>query len=351
VTLQGLARVNRVLGTLPVIPTSVRRILLFNALRCVVTSASIASAQIAIDNVHIVPRINTVDVASATYSAPYSGSGLIRTSSNLVLVPVTITDDRNRPVVGLDENNFQLFENKKPQEIKNFSTEDAPVSVGILVDTSGSMAAKLDRAREAVQQFCESSNPDDEFFLITFADQPRFATDFTTHSDELANNLLTANSKGRTSLLDAIYLGIHKMREARYARKALLIISDGGDNHSRYSERDIKSAVRESDVSIYAIGTYERWVSSQEELLGPELLRNIAEATGGFAFSLNAAGDMPAMTRNISSRLRHQYVLAYSPPAATHDGKWHKISVKLRLPKKFAFLHVIARPGYYAGEE
>ena len=328
------------------IPTFVRRILLFNALRCVLTSASIAGAQVAIDDIHIPPREKPVDVASAAYSSPY---GLIRTSANLVLVPVTVTDDRNRPVVGLDQENFRLFENKKPQEIKNFSTEDTPVSIGILVDTSGSMAAKLDRAREAVQQFCEASNPDDEFFLITFADRPQLETDFTTHSEEISNRLLTVHSKGRTSLLDGIYLAIRKMRDARYARKALLIISDGGDNHSRYTERDIKAAVRESDVSIYAIGTYERWVASQEELLGPELLKKVADATGGSAYSLESTAELPALTRNIGARLRHQYVLAYAPQAAPHDGKWHKISVKLRLPRKFAFLHVDARSGYYAG--
>jgi Ca-activated chloride channel family protein len=299
----------------------------------------------------VTPLEQPLNVASAAYSAPYAGGGLIHTSAELVLVPVTITDGRNRPVVGLDRVNFQLFENKKPQEIKSFSTEDTPVSVGILVDTSGSMSYKLDRAREAVQQFCEASNPQDEFFLITFADEPRLATEFTTHADEIQNDLLTARSRGRTSLLDAIYMAVTKMRAARYARKALLILSDGGDNHSRYTEHDVKAAVREGDVAIYAIGTYEQSVSTQEERLGPELLRTIAEATGGNSFSLGSASEMPAVTRNISMRLRHQYVLAYAPQAAHRDGKWRKINVKLRLPRKFPFLHVTARPGYYSGAE
>ena len=339
--------VDGVLGTVPVIPSSVRRFLTYAILRCLITSATVAAAQTAIDDVHIPPREKTVDVANAAYSAAYTG--LIRTNADLVLVPVTVTDELNRPIVGLDQENFRLFENKQPQEIKNFSSEDTPVSVGILVDTSGSMSSKLDRAREAVQQFCESSNPQDEFFLITFADQPHLAADFTSHADEIANNLLTTQSKGRTSLLDAIYLGLRKMREAHYGRKALLIISDGGDNHSRYTEHDLKSMVRESDVSVYAIGVYDRWVSSQEEILGPQLLRKIADASGGSAFSLASIAEMPAVSRNISVRLRHQYLLAYAPQAAPpHDGKWHKISVKLRLPKKFPFLHVDARPGYYS---
>jgi len=128
-------------------------------------------------------------------------------------------------------------------------------------------------------------------------------------------------------------------------------VSDGGDNHSRYTEHDVKSAIRESDVTLYAIGTFERWVNTQEELLGPDLLRSLAQSTGGVAFTLDNPNQMPAVGRNISDRLRHQYVLAYEPESRPHDRKWHKISVKLRLPKKFAFLRVNARPGYYAADE
>jgi Ca-activated chloride channel homolog len=318
------------------------------------TSLSL-SAQSSIDQVHITPRETPEQLASASYASSYasglSSASLIRTSVDLVLVPVSITDDRNRPVIGLDQDNFQLFENKKRQEIKNFSNEDTPVSIGILVDISGSMSYKLQRAREAVQQFCDAANPQDEFFLITFADAPALVSDFTTDAQQITNDLLTTRSKGQTSLLDAIYMGVKKMREAHYARKALLILSDGGDNHSRYSEHDVKSAVRESDISIYAVGTYDRWVNSQEELMGPELLSTIADMTGGVSFTLNSPNDMPSVTRNIGTRLRHQYVIAYQPKAAPHDGKWHKISVKLRLPKKFPFLHVDARTGYYSGGE
>jgi len=309
------------------------------------------------DDVHIAPREKTVDVATAAFGADaaatrYAGAGVVRTSVNLVLVPVTITDDLHRPVVGLDQQNFQLFEGKKPQEIKNFSSEDTPVSVGILVDTSGSMAYKLERARDAVLQFCEAANPQDEFFLITFADEPQLMTDFTTSTEHIENDLLTARSKGQTSLLDAIYMGLRKMRSAHYARKALLILSDGGDNHSRYTEKDVKSALREGDVMVYAVGTYERYVATQEELLGPELLKSVAGITGGHAFSITNASDLPAVTRNIGTQLRHQYMLAYQPQSPPHDGKWHKINVKLRLPKKLNYLlHIEARPGYYAGGE
>src|ERR1700722_15113797 len=329
---------------------------------CILAFASSAAlAQTGLDDVHIAPRervVNetTVDVATTAYdrspAAGLYGGGVLRTSADLVLVPVSITDALHRPIVGLDLENFQLFEGKKPQAIKPFSTEDTPVSVGILVDVSGSMSAKLERAREAVLEFCEAANPQDEFFMITFADIPQLVTDFTNRTEQLQNDLLTARSKGETSLLDAIYMGLRKMRSARYARKALLVLSDGGDNHSRYSEKDVKAALKESDVMVYAVGTYERYASTQEELLGPELLRAVAGITGGQAFSINDVTELPAVTRNIGTQLRHQYMLAYQPQASPHDGKWRKISVKLRLPKRFNYLlHVDARPGYYAGAE
>jgi Ca-activated chloride channel family protein len=315
-----------------------------------------ALAQTAIDDVHIVPREKTVDLASAAFGAAsaggYTGAALIHTSVDLVMVPVTITDNFNRPIIGLNQENFQLFDSKKAQAIKHFSNEDTPISVGILVDTSASMNSKLDRAREAVAQFCDAANPQDEFFLITFADTPQLVTDFTTSVEHIENDLLTARSKGQTSLLDAISMGVRKMRSAHYGRRALLILSDGGDNHSRNSEHDVKALIRESDVMVYAVGTFDRYVATQEELLGPELLQNVAEQSGGKTFLLSSANDMPVVTRTIGTQLRHQYMLAYQPQTPPHDGKWHKINVKLLLPKALRYsFHIAARPGYYAGAE
>jgi Ca-activated chloride channel family protein len=315
-----------------------------------------AWAQSAIDDVHVAIRNHPMEVAAAAYPATpvaggFAGTSLIRTSADLVMVPVSITDDFHRPVLGLDQDNFQLFEGKKRQEIKNFSSEDTPISVGIILDVSRSMSYKLERAREAVAAFCDQANPEDEYFLITFADAPRLETDFTNSSAEIENDLLTVRSKGMTSLLDAIEMGLKKMKQARYGRKALLILSDGGDNHSRHTERAVKSAIKESDVMIYAVGTYDRYVATQEEMLGPELLRTVTSLTGGQAYTLTNENDLPKVTRNIGVQLRHQYVLAYQPQLTQKDGKWRKVSVKLRLPKKLRFLHVDARPGYYAGGE
>ncbi|MFZ0805323.1 MAG: VWA domain-containing protein [Candidatus Sulfotelmatobacter sp.] len=317
------------------------------------TFTAIGQAQTSIDDVHVTPREKSLALKADLAASLPSGAGLIRTRTDLVLVPVSITDNYNRPVIGLEQDNFQLFENKAPQSIKHFSAEDTPVSVGIILDVSGSMSYKLEQARDAVAQFFDAANPQDEFFLITFSETPRLDTDFTTDTTKLENNLVTVRSKGRTSLLDAIYMGVRRMRDARYPRRALLILSDGGDNHSRYTERDVKNAIRESDVLVYAVGTYDRYFDSEEERLGPELLHSITDMTGGQTFVLSSENEMPRVTRMIGTQLRHQYVLAYEPQVKHRDEKWHKISVKLLLPRKLHnyFLHVGARQGYYAGGE
>jgi Ca-activated chloride channel family protein len=288
-------------------------------------------------------------------NAMMSGSGSTRpvltTSVDLVLVPVTVTDPMQRLVTGLGPDNFEVFENRKPQQIKHFSSEDVPVSLGVIVDTSGSMASKMDRVREAVKEFCDSANPQDEFFVITFSDEPHLVHNFTDSAQDIEGRLVFAVPKGRTALLDAIYMGVRKMQEAKYSKKALLILSDGGDNHSRYREQEVKSAVKESDVMFYAIGTFDRYVPTLEEMLGPELLSDLADTTGGRAFILDDIGQMPALARRIGMELRTQYILGYSPEKPPHDGKWHKISVKLKLPRKLDYLRARAKQGYYADEQ
>lgn len=322
-------------------------------LYCVLVLVTWTSAQTGSDEVHISPLEGPAVVARANPIAPSALSSYaqtIRKTVDLVLVPVTITDPMNRLVVGLRQENFQVFEGRKPQAVAHFSSEDAPVSIGILMDMSGSMQYKMDRAREAVRRFCETANPLDEFFLITFASEPRLVADFTTHTEAVENKLLFTAAKGETSLLDAIYMGINQMREAKYGRKALLIISDGGDNHSRYTEGEVKSAVKEGDVVIYAVGTYDRYFSTYEERLGPQLLSDIAEVTGGQAFTLDNPNDLPAVVTRVGTALRNQYVLAYHPDNSSRDGKWRKIKVKLMIPK-LSFLHVHARAGYYAANQ
>jgi Ca-activated chloride channel family protein len=226
-----------------------------------------------------------------------------------------------------------------------------PVSLGIILDVSGSMNDKMSRVREAVTQFCEASNPQDEFFLVTFSDEPRMVVDFTSNPEDLKKELLFTQPKGRTSLLDAIYLGLRKMKNAKYGKRALLVISDGGDNHSRYGEKEIKGLAKESDVMIYSIGIFDRYVPTPEELRGPTLLTDVAEPTGGRAFTVDNPNLMPPIARHIGIELRTQYVLAYRPQEAPHKSTWRKIRVKLRLPRKFPFLQAHAKTGYYASAD
>jgi Ca-activated chloride channel homolog len=275
----------------------------------------------------------------------------LKVDVDLVLVPVTITDPMNRLVTGLEKANFQLFEGSSAQEIRTFSSEDAPVSLGVIFDSSGSMSSKMDRAKEAVVEFFKTANPQDEFFMITFSDEPETVSDFTNSVDEIQNKLIFAIPRHRTALLDAIYMGVSKMRQAKYAKKALLIISDGGDNHSRYTENEIKSVVKEADVMIYAIGIYDRYASAMEERLGPQLLSDITELTGGRAFTIDNPNDLADVATKIGVELRNQYVLGYRPTKVVRDGKWRKIKVKLLPPKGLPPLRVYARTGYYAPAE
>jgi Ca-activated chloride channel family protein len=186
---------------------------------------------------------------------------------------------------------------------------------------------------------------------MAFSDQPRLASDFTTNPDDITKELVFTTPKGRTSLLDAIHMGLQKMKHARYGKRALLIISDGGDNHSRSGEKAVKAMARESDVMIYSIGIFDRYLPTPEEVRGPELLSELAEPTGGRAFTIDNPNSMAAVARHIGEELRTQYVLAYRPQEAPHNGKWRKIRVTLRLPNHFPFLQAHARTGYYATTE
>jgi Ca-activated chloride channel family protein len=303
-----------------------------------------------IDDVHIAPPTSPIPSAMASSSlvASLDGSRPLKAESDLVLVPVTVTDEMNPVIKGLGPANFQVFEGHKSQQIRHFSSEDSPVSLGIILDTSGSMKSKMLRAREAVAEFCRTANLEDEFFVITFADEPGELMDFTASADDIDSKLLYTLPKGRTSLLDAVYMGITKMRQARYPRRALLVISDGGDNHSRYTESEIRSVVREADVTIYSLGLYDRSFPTREEELGPELLSDLAQMTGGHAFTLDNVNDLPIAAKIIGVELRSQYVLAYRSSVNKKDGKWRKIHVKLCAIKGFPQLHIHAKAGYYA---
>jgi Ca-activated chloride channel homolog len=275
----------------------------------------------------------------------------LKVDVDLALVNVTVTDPFQRLVTGLEQDNFRVFEDGIEQEVVHFSGEDVPISIGLIFDMSGSMSNKVDKARLAAYQFIKTANPQDEFFLVEFNDRAQLASHFTNSVEELQSRLMFTGAHGRTALLDAVYLGLSQMRGARNAKRALLILSDGGDNHSRYNESDIKNFLKESDVQFYAIGIYDSVGlrnRSPEELGGPSLLTELAEMTGGRAFPVENLNDLPDIAAKIGMELRNQYVLGYRPSNHERDGKWRKIKVKLRPPKGLPPLNVYAKTGYFA---
>ncbi len=275
----------------------------------------------------------------------------IRIDTTLVQINVTVTDPLNRFVTGLEKEYFRLFEDKVEQIIAQFSNEDAPLSIGLVFDTSGSMGSKLQKSRQAAAQFFKTANPEDEFFLVEFNDRPQMIVPFTTDTEDIQNRLTFTQSKGRTALLDGIYMAMNQMKKAHNPRKAILIISDGGDNSSRYTEREIKNAVREADVQVYAIGIFEPMASrgrTAEELGGPGLLSEIAEQTGGRDFPVENLSELPDVAAKIGIELRNQYVLYYSPKNAERDGKYRHVNVKLVQPRGLPPLKAFYRLGYYA---
>ncbi len=270
---------------------------------------------------------------------------------DLALVNVTVTDPYNRLVTGLDTDNFRVYEDNNEQELVTFSSEDVPISIGVIFDMSGSMSNKIAKAREAALQFFKTANPQDEFFLVSFNERAELTSSFTNSIEDLQGRMMLTVPKGRTALLDAIYLGLSQMRGARNAKRALLILSDGGDNHSRYTETDIKRLVKEADTQLYAVGIFDPIGyrnRTPEELNGPSLLTEVTEMTGGRVFAVEKLDELPDIATKIGMELRNQYVIGYRPSNKAHDARWRKVKVKIRAPKGLPPLTVYAKTGYYA---
>ncbi len=317
-----------------------------------------AAAQSLNQDVHVVPYREPAKPAASKPALvpepPAADPSLIvrtkplRYDVDLVLVPVTITDEGHRPVMDLQKHDFSLYEAEQEQQIRYFSMEDAPVSIGILLDLSRSMSNKIVMARAGVEEFLKTANPDDDYFVIGFADRPELLAETTTSQEEIVEKLEAAEAKGHTALLDAIYLGMHRLRWARHQRRALLIISDGGDNHSRYGADEIKRLVQESDVEIYAIGLFDSFFKTPEEWRGEKLLNSITAATGGRTIKVKHLNKLPEAAGEIGLELRNQYMLGYHS-SARHDGQWRKIKVRVT-SAAHAIMQVYAKQGYIAPE-
>jgi|ERR1039458_5540260 Ca-activated chloride channel family protein len=270
----------------------------------------------------------------------------VRVDTNLVLVPVSVSDPMNRTVTGLEKGNFQLFDNGVEQTISQFARDDEPIAVGFVFDASGSMRAKLNRSRLAAKEFFNTSNPQDEFFLVEFDSSPRLLVPLTRDIGEIEDQVLFSRSRGSTALLDAVLLALGEIRKSTKNKKALLLISDGGENNSRYSEGEVRNVLRESDVLIYAMGVFGGG-RTPEEMSGPALLTEIAEQTGGRMLSTGWA-EIPDIAKAISLELRNRYVLGFSPRNLQRDGRYHRLQVKIISPRGMPRLRAHWRTGYYA---
>lgn len=273
----------------------------------------------------------------------------LRVDVNLVQVPTSVTDPMNRLVTGLEKENFSVTDDNVPQTIRYFSSQDEPITIGVVLDLSGSMTSKFTRARKALTEFLRTSNPQDEFFVVGFNDRPSVIVDYTSDVDDVEARMVMLKPENRTALIDAVYLGVDHLRQARYDRKALLILSDGGDNRSRYTQNELERVVREAGVQIFSIGIFDNYAPSPEEQLGPVLLKQICESTGGRLFIVGSdTAGLADIASRISDELRNEYVLGYSPSEPKRDGSWRKLKVKLAPPPGLPPLTVHFREGYYA---
>ncbi len=272
----------------------------------------------------------------------------LKVDVDLVLINATVTDPQNRYVTGLEENHFDIFEDRVEQEVQYFSAEDVPLSLGIVFDVSGSMKDKLSVARDAAVTFLKTGSPEDEYFLAEFSARPEIREDFTTDIGRLQNHLIFTPAKGMTALYDAVYLSLQKVEEGSNPKKALLLITDGEDNRSRYTFGNVKEFVKESDVQIYSIGIVNGF-NSQLAMgrTGRALIEEISEMTGGRSFFPNSVYELEDITTKIAIELKNQYVIGYFSTNETKDGKWRNVQVKVDPPRGLPRLTVRSKKGYY----
>jgi len=269
-----------------------------------------------------------------------------RADSNLVLVRVTVLERNGRPVRNLSAENFELTEDNRPQKVSYFLKEEMPVSIAIVADLSHSMSRKMDALRRAVERFVGAANAEDEFCLVTLRDQAQLVHDFGVSPGQIVSEVQNAQADGHTALLDGLYLAAHQMRKARYARRAIFVISDGGDNHSRFTAHDLSELAVESDTAIYAVeppGSSNSWAPEEGGLL-----QDLADLTGGHDYRVEDPSQLASAARQIGIELRSQYVLGYIPEGVTADGKYHRLRVKLVPPPGLPRLSAYWRRGYFA---
>lgn len=274
----------------------------------------------------------------------------VMVQTDLVTLTVTVTDNYGRFVSGLNKKHFTILDDKEEQVIEHFSDDDAPVTVGVIFDVSGSMSGdKLSKARTALSRFIETSHNSDEYFLIGFNSRAQMLLDKTRDGDAVLDKLTYVDTKGQTALYDACYLGVEKVTRGAHQKRAVLLISDGQDNNSRYTFSELRRLLKESDVVVYSIGILGGSdPGSALGMHGQSLLDELSAVSGGKAFFPNTAAEMDEIFERIALELRHQYSIGYRPANFVNDGKWHKLKVKVTPPRGLPRLFVRSREGYYA---
>lgn len=275
---------------------------------------------------------------------------VLKVNTDLVTLNITVTDLYGRFVSGLKKNAFSVYDENSQQEIEFFSDEDSPVSVGILFDVSGSMnGEKIIKARDALSKFVDTSHPMDEYFLIAFNKRAQLLLDRTRDGKAVLDKLQMVQPKENTALYDAVYLGVDKVTRGAHQKRALIIISDGQDNNSRYTFSDVRKQLKESDVSVYAIGILDGKDSgSMDGIKGQAYLDELTGVTGGRSFYPQTNAELDEIFERIALELRHQYSIGYRPANFNNDGKWRKLKVKVKPPRGLPRLFIRTREGYYA---
>jgi VWFA-related protein len=298
------------------------------------------------------PAAITPRLRNAPAARPES-QPVLRTDSSLVVIPTWVSTASGVSVTTLDKENFRLSQDDVDQPISYFIKDDAPLSIGLLFDTSGSMRDKMDKACEAVAAFFRTANTEDEFFLVEFSDRAKLMIPFTPDSGTIYDRIARTKPFGRTSLFDAIDVALKQMKKAKHARKAFVIISDGGDNWSRHTSREIRNALAESDVQLYAMGIFDAEITKKspaETRNGPALLDELAGQSGGRHYPVANLNELPTISAKIGTDLRNEYLLGFYP-VDTRDGKYHHVKVNLALPDNLPPLRANYRRGYYASSE
>jgi Ca-activated chloride channel homolog len=328
---------------MPISRSSSFTVRLMGALTCLAIFTLAAYSQSDVDTVHVVP--------GSLHDAATVGRTLFRSEVNLVLVNVTVLDHSQKPVTGLTRNDFLLTEDRALQSIKYFSQEDQPISLTIVVDASGSMAARIEQVRKAAATLARTSNPLDEISVIVVHDKPIVAFRLGDPTDSLPAGVENIFAEGQTALWDAMTLAVQQLKKAHYDRRAMVVISDGGDNHSIYTESELKSLLEEADIQVYAVGLFDRFPRRNEERRGPRDLEELTSVTGGRLLAVTDELELRQAVDQVNLELRSQYLLGYSSSNQTHDGRWRKLTVTMKLCQGHRKLHAFTKKGYYVASE